>query len=281
MTAEKTDFDMLYNPRLSVPEFPQFASRWSYESQKARAALDPYIDVPYGADESEKMDIFRAQGRSKALLVFIHGGYWRALDKRDFSFLAPAFTKAGVTFAVPNYALCPAVEVRDIVMQMVQACAWLYRNGANFGAPWHSLYVAGHSAGGHLTAMMLACVWPAYGADLPKKVVRAGLSISGLYDLADIVKTPSVNSDVRLTEESALPVSPALLPPATDAPLYLAVGEKETGGFHVQHRLMTEKWSRVLRADVPCPGNHHYSVLEGLAQPGSSLFKAALRMMGI
>src|SRR5436853_2805161 len=129
------------------------------------------------------MDWFRAQGRSKALLMFIHGGYWRALDKKDFSFVAPAFARAGVTVGIPNYSLCPAVQVRDIVMQMVQASAWLYRNGANFGAPAHNLYVCGHSAGGHLTAMMLACVWPAYAADLPRKVVKAGLCISGLYDL--------------------------------------------------------------------------------------------------
>jgi arylformamidase len=274
-------YDLLYNPRLSVPDFPRFASRWAYESQKARARLEGYLDVPYGPGESETMDIFRARGRSRALLVFIHGGFWRALDKKDFSFVANGFTEAGVTVAIPNHALCPQVQVRDIVMQMVQACAWLYRNGSNFGAPLGSLYVCGHSAGGHLSAMMLACVWPAYAADLPKKVVKAALSISGLYDLADIVRTPSLNSDVRLTPESADPVSPALLPPATDAPLYMAVGEKETGGFHTQHRLMASRWARVLRAEVPCPGHHHYSVLDGLTRPDSKLFKASLRMMGI
>jgi arylformamidase len=278
---DSTNYDLLYNPRLTVPDFAQFSSRWTYESQKARAALDGYLDVPYGPGADEKMDIFRAQGRSKALLAFIHGGYWRALDKKDFSFIAPAFTKAGVTVAVPNYSLCPKVTVREIVMQMVQACAWLHRNGSNFGAPVHNLYVCGHSAGGHLTAMMLACVWPAYAPDLPRKVVKAGLSVSGLYDLGEIAKTPSINCDVHLDDRSALSVSPALMPPATDAPLYLAVGERENEGFHVQHRLITHKWARVLRADVPCPGNHHFSVLDGLAQPGGGLFKAALRMMGI
>jgi arylformamidase len=275
------DYDSLYSPRLSVPDYPSFASRWAHESQKARAALGGYLDVPYGPDPSEKLDIFRAEGRSRALLMFIHGGYWRALDKNDFSFIATEFVRAGVTVAVPNYALCPAVQVRDIVMQMVQACAWLYRNGANFGAPLNNLYVCGHSAGGHLTAMMLACVWPAYAADLPPKVVRAGLSISGLYDLRDLVKTPSVNEAARLTEETAVEVSPALMPPATDAPLYVAVGEKEQEGFHHQQRTIVRKWPGVLGAEIPCTGDHHFSVLDGLVRRDSALFHAGLRMMGL
>src|SRR4051812_43753740 len=230
MNAEKTDYDLLYNPRLTVPDYQQAFDRWNRESERARAGLDCYLDVPYGPGDAEKTDVFRAQGPSRALLVFIHGGYWRSLDKKNFSFVAPALTRAGVTLAVPNYSLCPAVQVRDIVMQMVQACAWLHRNGSNFGAPARRLYVCGHSAGGHLAAMMLATLWPAYSADLPAKTVLGGLSISGLYDLREICKAPSINGDVRLDPKSALEVSPAFLPPATDAPLYTAVGGEENEG---------------------------------------------------
>src|SRR5207342_2533146 len=113
----------------------------------------------YGPAQTETLDIFRAKGRSRGLLMYIHGGYWRSLDKKRFSFLAPALADAGITVAVVDYALCPAVQVADIVMQMVQASAWLYRNGENFGAPAGRLAVCGHSAGGHLAAMMLACQW--------------------------------------------------------------------------------------------------------------------------
>ena len=190
MNAEHTNYDLLYNPRLTVKGFAQIVERWQRDAQKARARLDCYLDVPYGADETENMDIFRARGPSKGLLMFIHGGYWRALDKSDFSFVAPALADAGITVAVPNYALCPKVQVRDIVMQLVQAGAWLYRNGGNFGAPYGKLHVAGHSSGGHLAAMLLACQWPAYAHDLPKRVVRAALSVSGVYDLCEIVKVP-------------------------------------------------------------------------------------------
>lgn len=279
MKAERTDYDLLYNPRLTVPGYEEIFDRWERDSERARARLDCYLDVPYGPAQTETLDIFRAKGRSCGLLMYIHGGYWRSLDKKRFSFLAPALADAGITVAVVNYALCPAVQVADIVMQMVQASAWLYRNGANFGAPAGRLAVCGHSAGGHLAAMMLACRWSQYSPDLPRKVVGCALSISGLYDLTEIVKVPSVNGDVRLTEEAALEVSPAFLPPATEAPLYTAVGTEENQGFHIQNRLIAERWSKVHRADVPCPRRNHFTVLDDLCDPGTRLFKSVLELM--
>jgi len=281
MNADKTDYDLLYNPRLVVKDYQAIFDRWEKDSERARASLEGYLDVPYGATEAEKLDIFPAHGKSRALLAYIHGGYWRSLDKKRFSFVAPALVEAGITVAVPNYALCPAVQVEDIVMQMVQACAWLYRNGGNFGAPADRLYLCGHSAGGHLAAMMLCCEWPRYSPDLPKKVVRAALSISGLYDLTEIVKVPSVNCDVRLDERSALKVSPAFLPPATDAPLTTAVGGDENEGFHIQNRLIGERWGNARREDVPCPGENHFTVLDQLCNPESGLFKSALKMTAL
>ena len=279
MTADKVSYDMLYNPRLTVAEAPAIIARWQARSAQARAGLTAYLDVPYGPLPSERMDIFRAKGHSKALLMFIHGGYWRAFGKADFSFVARAFTDAGITVAIPDYALCPAVRVRDIVLQMVQATAWLHRNGSNFGAPPGRLHVAGHSAGGHLATMLLTCLWPKVAVDLPSKVVQGALSVSGLYDLRDIAKTPSINNDVRLTIRSALAVSPAFLPPATDASLFTAVGSDENAGFHTQNRLIAERWRGVLSEDIPCPGDNHFTVLERMSEPGSSLFNAALRMM--
>lgn len=279
MNAEKTNYDLLYNPRLVVTGFERIFDRWERDSERARAALDCYLDVPYGATEAEKLDIFRAQGDSKGLLMFIHGGYWRSLDKRRFAFIAPAFVEAGITVAIPNYALCPAVQVENIVMQMVQACAWLHRNAGNFGAPANRLHLCGHSAGGHLAAMMLCCEWPRYSPDLPEKVVAAALSISGLYDLTEIVKVPSVNCDVRLSEKSALKVSPAFMPPATDAPLFTAVGGDENEGFHIQNRLIADRWGKTGRTDISCPGENHFSVLDHLCSPNSGLFKGALEMI--
>lgn len=273
------DYDKLYNPRTTVSNFQDIVDRWRSDSEKARANTDCVLNIPYDADPTERLDIFRARGRSKGLLMFIHGGYWRAFDKKDFSFVAPALANAGITVAVPNYALCPKVTIEHIVRQMLQASAWLYRNGVNFGAPRHRLYVAGHSAGGHLTAMMLAALWPVLAADLPKKVMNAGLSISGVYDITEIAKVPSLKDDLRLSSEDALKVSPVQYPPSTDAPLYTAVGAEENEGFHIQNRLIQKNWVKVHKRDVACPGQNHFTVLDGLTNPSSALFKATLEMM--
>jgi arylformamidase len=280
MNAEKTDYDLLYNPRMTVKGYEEVFARWDRDSERARARLDCYLDVPYGVSSSETLDLFRAKGESRGLLMYIHGGFWRALDKKRFSFVAPALVEAGITVAVVDYALCPSVQVADIVMQMVQASAWLYRNGGNFGAPPARLAVCGHSAGGHLAAMLLACVWPKYSPDLPKNLVSGVLSISGLYDLREIVKVPSINGDVRLTEKAAIRVSPAFLPPATDAPLHTAIGTDEIEGFHIQNRLIAERWSRVNRANISCPGRNHFSVLDDLCDPQSPVFESVLELAG-
>lgn len=274
-------FERRYNNRAAVPEYAQHFDRWTRLSKSARDELDSDLDIAYGDHPMEKVDIFRAEGRSKALLMFIHGGYWRSLDKRDHSFVATEFVKHGVTVAMPNYALCPSVSIEEIVRQMLRATSWLYRTGSRYGAFGNSLYVAGHSAGGHLAAMMLAAQWPEYSSELPPKIVEGALSISGLYDLTPMLNVPSVNGDVRLTEESAIKCSPAFMPPATDAPLYVAVGGREIEGFHQQHAEIKQRWAGVIAEDVPCPRDNHFSILESFANPDSELFRAAMRMMKV
>jgi arylformamidase len=281
MNKDAQYYESSYNPRLAVPEYAQHFERWAQRSQSARSRMDGYLDVAYGGHSMEKLDLFRAREASRGLLMFIHGGYWRALDKSQHSFVAQPFVKAGVTVAVVNYALCPAVTVQDIVRQILQAAAWLYRNGGNFGAPYGRLHVAGHSAGGHLTAMLLAAQWPRFAPDLPARTVQGGLSVSGIFDAIPVMNTPSVNVDVRLDPAMASRVSPANMTPATDAPLYLAVGGKEQDGFHEQHALIKRKWGKVVAGEIACPEDNHFTILERLADPGSALFAAALRMMGL
>ncbi len=281
MRKDAAWWEAQYGNRAAVPEHPQIFARWARESTRARQALRAWLDVPYGEHPLEKLDLFPAQGESRALLAFIHGGYWRSLDKADFAFLAPALVERGVTVAIVNYALCPAVTVEDIVRQQLQACAWLWRNGRHFGAPSGSLYLAGHSAGGQLVAMMMAAVWPLFKADLPRKVVSGGLAVSGLYDLEDLVNVPSLNADLRLDPAAARKVSPIHYDPATDAPLYLAVGGRELPPFIEQNRAFGRHWKKVLAADVPCPEDNHFTILDRLTEPTSPLFAAAMRMMGL
>jgi arylformamidase len=156
-------------------------------------------------------------------VVFIHGGYWRSLDKSDHSFIAPAFTNQGACVVVPNYALCPAVTIPQIVMQMVKALAWTYRNASKYGGDPSRITVIGHSAGGHLAAMLLACQWSVYAKDLPSDVVRNALSISGLYDLEPIMRTPFLQESLRLTPEQVLLASPAWMPRPSQGKLYTIV----------------------------------------------------------
>jgi arylformamidase len=173
------------------------------------------------------------------------------------------------------------VKVEDIVLQCLKAGAWLYRNAGEVGSPRNRIFVAGHSAGGHLTAMCMAAQWSRYSRGLPEKVMQGAMSISGIYDLVPIARTPSINVDVRLTGAEALKVSPAFMPPATKAPVYIAVGGREIGGFKEQHALLANNWRNVIAEDIPCPEDHHFSILDAFANPESALCKAAIRMMGL
>jgi arylformamidase len=216
-----------YNNRELFPDHPRHFARWQEDSARARATMTCHLDLPYGASPGERIDLFPARKGDGSVLLFIHGGYWRSLDKKDFSYLAPAWVDAGVSLAVVNYDLCPKVTIETIVQQMLRACAWLYRNAERHGMDEERLFVSGHSAGGHLAAMMLAALWPTYDRGLPGDLVKGALSISGVYDLRPLQHVGWLNGDLRLDEEGAFRLSPAFLPPATRAPLGLAEGGLE------------------------------------------------------
>jgi arylformamidase len=275
------ELERQYNPRITINNFQEYFDRAEARSLEALPLLDSYLDVPYGPDAAQKMDIFRARGDSKAVLMHIHGGYWRALDKRFYNFLAPPFTRAGVTFANVNYALCPTVTIEEIVRQVLQAGAWLFRNASNFGGDSRRLYVAGSSAGGHLTAMMLAAIWPAFAPDLPTKVFGGGLSISGVHDLRPLAGAAFLKPQVNFDLAVARRCSPVLMPPATDAKLWTSVGGAEPQAFQDQAAAIATAWKDVFAGNIKMPGENHFSVLERLAEPSSALFKGALRMMGL
>jgi arylformamidase len=278
---DSAQFDLQYNPRTTIKNFQEYFDRAEARSLEALPELDGYVDVPYGPHEAQKLDIFRARGPSKAVLMFIHGGYWRGLDKRFYNFLAPALTRAGVTFANVNYALCPTVTIEEIVRQVLQAGAWLRRNASNFGGDPRRLYVAGNSAGGHLTAMMLAALWPVFAPDLPKKVFQGGLSISGVHDLRPLAGAAFLKPQVNFDLAVARRCSPVLMPPATDAKLWTCVGGAEPQAFQDQNASIAKAWKSVFAGDIKMPGENHFSVTEKLADPSSPLFRGALRMMGI
>ena len=272
--------DRMYNNRERVPAYPDYFRRWSGESAEAVRTHPRELDVRYGGGPNEHLDVFPAAGPGAPVLVFIHGGYWRALDKREHAFLAPAFTRAGACVVIPNYALCPAVTIAQITMQLVQAVAWTWRNIARYGGDPRRITVAGHSAGGHLAAMMLACVWPAFARDLPADVVKSALSISGLYDLDPIMRTPFLQSSLRLTPQQVRQASPALLPAPAQGTLYTVAGGDESEEFLRQNRLIRGAWgaSRVPVCES-LPGLNHFSALDALVQPGHRLQQLAMTLL--
>lgn len=273
-------FEKKYNVQAAVPDVKQHMERRARESDAVRASSRCTLDIPYGAGAAETLDIYHPPGASTGTLMFIHGGYWQAQDKKNYAFLTPALTAAGISVAIPNYSLCPAVRIEDIVMQMLRAAAWLHRNADLYGAPPGRLYASGASAGGHLSAMLMAVLWPAYDRRLPRKLIRGALCISGIYDVSPIVHVPSVNTNARLTPAAARKVSPLSYPPATDAPVYLSVGSEETEGFKEQQRWMRDRWTDVVEAEIPSPGCHHFDILDQFKNPSSALFQAAIEMTG-
>ena len=279
--ADPVFFSREYNNRALFPDHARHFARWADTSARARSSMACYLDRAYGASPGETLDIFPSRKGDGSALMFIHGGYWRSLDKRDFSFLAPAWIDAGVSLVVVNYDLCPKVGIERIVQQMLAASVWLYRHAEQYGMDEDRIYVSGHSAGGHLAAMLLAALWPVMDRSLPRNLVKGALAVSGVYDLRPLVQVDWLQGDLQLDEATALKLSPAFLPPATRAPLALAVGGLESSEFKRQNALLAQRWKSVLARDVPMPGKDHFTVVDGLADPSSPLFAATRRLMGL
>ena len=267
-----------YNARAMIPEHPAIFARWAEQSAATRRTRACLLDLPYGESAAERFDLFPARHDAAPLLVFIHGGYWRSLDKGDFSWIAPPYTAHGVSVALINYGLAPRVPMEEIVRQTLRALAWLYRNGDRLGFDPERITLVGHSAGAHLTAMAMAALWPVFGADLPATLVKGGVAVSGLYDLQPLLHAPFVNQDLKLDAARARALSPIRLPAATRAPLLTAVGALESSEFRRQNTLIAQAWPGNFRGDVPAPAMNHLTVCDALADPQHALFRATLEL---
>lgn len=287
-TPDPAWLDSQYNNRALVPDHAIHFSRWQAWSADARRALGVLTDVAYGHGPGETLDLFLPPRRAGAglapVMVFIHGGYWRSLDKADHSFVAKPFVEQGAVVVVPNYALCPAVTIPDIAVQMVRALAWTWHHVATHGGDPDRITVVGHSAGGHLAAMLLGALWPQWDADLPATVVRNALSISGLFDLEPLRHTPFLQESLRLTPAQVRKASPAGWPapsaPAGRGTLACVAGGDESAEFLRQNTLLQKAWgSSVVPVCETLPGLNHFSVLEALVDPSHRLHRMALDLL--
>ncbi|MFY7863669.1 alpha/beta hydrolase [Roseateles sp.] len=272
-------FDAQYNNRLRVSNSEVLLDRWARASQLVREKMFCKLNLPYGDGPMERLDLFPADVHKAPVLVFLHGGYWRALDKSDHSFLASAFADEGAMVIVPNYSLCPEVGIDRIALQLVQALAWVWRHAAEHGGDPNRIVLAGHSAGGHLATMLSCCDWKSVAPDLPHHLVKGVLSISGVHDLAPIRQTPFLQADLNLDADAVKRLSPVHFP-APEAPVYAIVGADESEEFKRQTQLLRQAWGQ--RAVPICeevPGFNHFDILHDLADPEGRSHRLARKLL--
>jgi len=268
-----------YNNRAAVPDYQSWFDRWAARSRAAVAALSPRLDVRYGRGAKETLDLYLPVGRPRGTLAFIHGGYWRSLDKAEHGFVAPAFVAEGIAVANLNYDLCPGATIAGIVDEITRAIAFLQREGSRLGAPAAPLVIAGHSAGGHLAAMVHATSAATLGA--ASHPVRGAVSLSGVHDLEPLPLS-SMNAELRLDAAAARAVSPVHLAPQAEAPLLLAVGADETSEFLRQTDLLWDAWPQArppgMEGPLRVPQRHHFNVVMDYEDPASALTRATLAL---
>ncbi|CAA9384163.1 MAG: putative esterase [uncultured Rubrobacteraceae bacterium] len=279
--ATQEELDAQYNLLARFPEaaslYEEFCAR---ESEKARGELDHRPNVPFGPTLAERVDLY-PEGRGAPVLIYVHGGFWALRTSEEFGFVARGPASRGVATVVTNYALCPAVTVDEIVRQTRAAVAWTYDNAQSFGGDPERIHVAGHSAGGHLVAMLLATDWPGeYG--LPAGIIKGATAISGLFDLAPFPYT-FLQPKVQLTWGQVRRNSPILHLPDAAPPLLVAYGADETDEFKRQSEDYLAAWkAKGLSGErLVLPGKNHYDVIDGFIDARSPLLSGILGQMGL
>ncbi len=270
------EFDAQYNLRAGRPDYEvTVIPDWTHDSEAARTKLDCTIDIRYGDGEKQRLDVFRCGDTSAPVLVYFHGGYWQRGDKSIYSFIATPFVAAGVNVVVVGYDLCPSVTITRISEQAREAMAHIFRNAAELKINRDRITVMGHSAGGHITQMMMAADWPAFADDLPADLIKAGIPVSPLSYLEPVRLTEALNAGIRMDAAEAEAESPMTNhPPVTDAAQLVVVGGAETEEFHRQARMYVEKYRTASRpVDLYIvPGVDHFDELNVLADPASPFF---------
>lgn len=269
-----------YSARAAVPEHLDIFAQWRERGLRFRDRRSTEID--YGNSALEKIDLYLPESVNDSvppLHIFIHGGYWQAMDKMDHGFLLEALLDAGAAVALINYTLCPDISIAGIVGQCQRSLAVLHQQADHWGYDASRVHLSGHSAGGHLGAMMAATDWPSVDETMPRDFVKSATLVSGLFDL-DPLRFTGMNRALQLTAETALANSPVHLLPGHDLPVFLAVGGEESTEFHRQSALLHQAWTgKVDLAWIDMPGRNHFTVIEGLNQPDNALFHAVRDVM--
>jgi arylformamidase len=281
--ATQEELDAQYDLERTVPDVAFYADFYTKESEKVRAELGHRLDVPFGPTLAEHLDVYPAPGgeRDAPVFVYLHGGYWRRFSSKEFGFVARGPASKGVATFVVNYALCPHVTIDEIVRQTRAALAWTRKNAWSFGGDPERIHVAGHSAGGHLTAMLLATDWEGeYG--LSGNIIKSACAISGLFDLAPFPYT-FLQPKLQLTWGQVLRNSPILNLPDSAPPLLVTYGGDETPELRRQSDDFFAAWkAKGLSANLmPLSGKNHYDILDGFLDAESPFCYMILDFMRV
>jgi arylformamidase len=268
-------FEYQYNPRLTVKDAASILPEWRKRALVTREMYPPMGDIKYGPHPRENLDLFRAPN-AKASVIYIHGGYWRMLSKLETSWVAGQFVEQGISVALVNYPLCPDVPLA-LIRNAVQRA---------FAHMWHhvltpderqTIIVTGHSAGGHLAALLIATDWTAF--NLPANPIAGVVSLSGVYDVVPLVNT-SMNAELRLTQETAAPMNLLVAKPVCKASLLLAVGANEPRAFHDQSESLAQSWVTLKPEVLSLPATNHYTIVDHLASADGVLHKHVCAIAG-
>lgn len=278
--STQEELDAQYNQNEAVADSQSYEESYVEWSEETRDRRNCQLDVSYGPTIAEHLDVFPADDPDAPVLLFIHGGYWHSLSSKEFSFVADGPMSSGVTVVTLNYALCPAVTIDEIVRQSRAAVVWLTRNAEEFGGDPSQIYVAGHSAGGHLTAMVLETDWDRY--EISGESIIGGCAISGLFDLQPFPYT-YLQPQLQLTWGQVRRNSPIRHLPDDAPPLLVSYGADETDELRRQSTDFLDAWTENgLDGDVLSqPETNHYTAIDGFRDAESPLCRTILERMGV
>ncbi len=272
------DWEVEYNNRARVPEHPQIFERWVRDGAAYRAEASKEgraeLDLKFGPSPRQTIDLFKPKGGGEGpLALFIHGGYWRSLEPSSFSQMARGMNAHGITVAVSGYDLAPQVSIAQIIEQQQQACLFLWRRLKK------RISVSGHSAGGHLTACMVATDWKKLDAGAPADLVPTGYAISGLFDLEPLTHL-ATNADFKLDEAGARRISPLFWPVERGRVLDAVVGGDESSEFLRQSKIISEGWrgKGVETRYEAIPKMNHFTVCDPMTDPNSAMTKRLVEL---
>ena len=279
-----SDLNHQYLPRLTIKNSDIYLKRSQKKSAKTRAKLSCELDIVYGDSPDQSLDVFPAQKENAPVHIFIHGGYWRAIEiqKETYSHIAEPLTKAGASVVIPNYSLCPNVSITTIVIQMRQVIKWVHKNIHCYNGDRKKIFVSGHSAGGHLTAMMATTGW-SQEDKLSKNLIKGIAPLSGLFDIEPHRHLPLLQSDLKLTASEAKAMSPMYLAPNFSGTAIIAVGELEPDLFHWQSLSYAAhlRKHRIKTTYISTPNDNHFSITDRLGNSRDPLTRALISQMDL